>query len=104
MRNSERGSVVAETALVLPTLLLITTLLISGLAAVDSKVKCTQLAASIARAIERDERDWRLMAEAAMPDAKVEISTSSQWVKVIVSKKVVRSIEVEGSAVALQRI
>ena len=94
----------AETALVLPTLLLLTTLLLTGLAALDAKLKCNQLASSVARAIERDEISWRQMAKQAWPAADVKVEINDEWATVVVRKEVFAHLAVEGRAVALQRI
>lgn len=102
MRN-ENGSVVAETVMVLPTLLIITTMLLAGLAAVDSKFKCEQLASSVARAIERGEPKWDAMLHQAMPEAEVDVVTRDEWTYVTVTKKVSLGFSVSGRAVALQR-
>lgn len=95
---------VAETALVLPTLLLFTTLLLSGISALDAKFKCNQLAASIARAIERDEVAWPDFAREAMPEADIDVLTTDRWVTVVVKQKARIGIMVEGRAIALARV
>lgn len=104
MLNQDRGSVVAETALVLPTLLLVTTMLVSGLSVINTKFKCEQVASSVARAIERDEPQFAEFVEESIPDAKVVTTRQGPWVVVTVSKKVLFGIEVEGKSVALQKI
>lgn len=101
MRN-DKGSVVAETALVLPSLLLLVTTLMMGLSAIDTKFKCEQLASSVARAIERQEPHWRAMAREALPDAGVEVRTDDEWITVVVTKKVVLGFEVSGRSIAPQ--
>lgn len=103
MSNNQRGSVVAETAMVLPTLLLITTLLLSAISAVNVKIKCEQVAANVARALEREEPHWSHMAQIALPSSDVSVESSGEWTTVRVRKELRWGIEVEGKAVALLR-
>lgn len=89
--------------MVLPTLLLITAMLLSGIAAVDTRLKCEQLASSVARAIERDEPEWRFMTGQVMPEAEVSVVTRDEWTYVTVTQKVLLGFSVMGKAVVLQR-
>ncbi|MDR3084183.1 MAG: pilus assembly protein [Streptomyces sp.] len=83
----DRGFVTAETAVVLPALVLVATGLIWGLLAASAQIQCVDAARAGARAAARQEPPGavREMAEKAAPDgAKVMVSRQGDLVHVVV--------------------
>lgn len=89
--------------MILPALLLLLTLVFSLFAAVTTQVRCREVAASIARAIERGEPQstWRALSEAALPDAQINVQHRGAVIVVHVSHSTPLRVRVGGDAVAL---
>lgn len=73
--RASRGSAVAEFVVILPALLLVVSILLSGLAAMTLQIRCRETAASIARAIERGEPEstWRALALRTLPASSIHL-------------------------------
>jgi len=108
----ERGSVTAETAVVLPALLLVLAMAVWVLAAVGTQLRCTDAAGVAARAAARgDSRGQVRLAGAAVAPAGsvIDVVTTTSTVEVRVRARVrpfgsalgaLPAIEVSGRAVA----
>lgn len=109
---SERGSVTAEAAMVLPVLLLVLAMAVWVLAAVGAQLRCTDAAGLAARAAARGDvaADVQRVGLTAAPDgADVEVDEGSERVEVRVRVHVrplggvlssLPAVEVSGRAVA----
>jgi hypothetical protein len=86
IKRDDEGSATAELAMTFPALLLIVALLLSVFSAVSLRLRCGELANSIAHAVIRGESElfWRPLVEASLPGAKV----------IVTSDGALRSIEV----------
>lgn len=110
--RSDRGSVTAETAVVLPVLLIVLAAAVGVLASVAAQLRCIDAARAAARVAARgdDPAVVRMTAERlAPPDARVMIDTTGDVVEVRVSAEVrpfgsalggLGSVDVSGRAVA----
>lgn len=58
--SDDRGAVTAETAIALPSLLVVTAVVISGVAWAGQAVRCQSAAGEVARAVTRDEAPERI--------------------------------------------
>jgi hypothetical protein len=101
--RDSRGSAVAEVVVIMPALLLLLSLLFSTLGTASVQIRCREVAASIARAIERDEEEhvWRSFASRALPNADVHIHHDGELIVVRVSHASPLRIRVDGQAVVL---
>ena len=91
LRGGERGSVTAETALVLPALLLVLVAVLRAAAAALAQVRCVDAARAGARALARGEQDGtaRSMAVQAAPvRAEVRLRRQGDLVRVEVTARV----------------
>ncbi|MFI5763656.1 TadE family type IV pilus minor pilin [Streptomyces sp. NPDC051563] len=88
MRRSDRGFVTAETALVIPALVLFAGLLVWALMAAAAQIRCVDAARAGARAAARSEPAGAVVAAAraaAPPGARVELSRTGDLWRVSVS-------------------
>ncbi|MBV6696975.1 TadE family type IV pilus minor pilin [Kitasatospora aureofaciens] len=84
-RRGDAGFVTAETAVALPALVLLATLLIWGVLAAAAQIRCVDAARVGARAAARGEVDAAAIAGAAAPPgAQVRIALASDTVRVTV--------------------
>ncbi|MEV8594678.1 TadE family type IV pilus minor pilin [Streptomyces sp. NPDC052012] len=86
-RRADRGFVTAESALVLPVLVLFATALVWGLLVVAAQIQCVDAARAGARAAARQDPPDAVVAvtrEAAPPGAQVTVSRGEQQVRVVV--------------------
>ncbi|MEU1849700.1 TadE family type IV pilus minor pilin [Streptomyces sp. NPDC019990] len=86
-RGADRGFVTAESALVLPVLVMFAMALVWGLVAVAAQIQCVDAARTGARAAARQDPPGtvvRMAREAAPPGARVTVSRSAGHVRVIV--------------------
>lgn len=114
--GGDRGSVSAETAVVLPVLVLVLAVLVFVLACVAAQLRCVDAARSAARLAARGETPARVEAaarEAAPPGADVRVSREGDQVLVVVDASVepfgraargLASVQVRGRAVALDEL
>ena len=110
----ERGSVTAETAVVLPVLLLVLGMATWALACLSGQLRCTDAAAVGARAAARGDSPSAVVVAArsvAPPGAQVQVSQDGDRVRVVVSASVrpaggalrgLGAMAVEGTATALR--
>lgn len=109
--SCERGSVTAETAVLLPVLLVVLAAAVGVLACVAAQLECIDAARAAARAAARGDRpaDVRLAGERLAPtDARVHVSADDETVEVVVSAEVrpfgrvlrLPAVPVSGRAVA----
>ncbi|WP_051108867.1 TadE family type IV pilus minor pilin [Actinomadura flavalba] len=89
-RRRDRGMVTAETALALPSLVLVTVVLLWAVAAASTHLACTDAARSGARAAARGEAvsSVREHVARAVPGASVEVSRDGEQVHVEVSTSI----------------
>ncbi|MGW1775844.1 TadE family type IV pilus minor pilin [Streptomyces sp. NPDC002104] len=88
MRRSDHGFVTAETALVIPALVLFAALLVWALMAASAQIRCVDAARAGARAAARSEPADTAVAAAvaaAPPGARVELSRTGDLWRVSVS-------------------
>lgn len=84
-RTRDAGYVTAETAVVLPSLILLTAMLIWGVLAVTAQLRCIDAARIGARAAARGEGDAIALARAAAPPgATVRLAEDGETVRVVV--------------------
>ncbi|MFD8149579.1 TadE family type IV pilus minor pilin [Streptomyces sp. NPDC001046] len=86
-RGGDRGFVTAESAVVLPVLVMFAMALVWGLLVVAAQIQCVDAARTGARAAARQdppERVVRLARDAAPPGARVTVSRGPQQVRVVV--------------------
>ncbi|GGT80354.1 TadE family type IV pilus minor pilin [Streptomyces coeruleorubidus] len=86
-RGADRGFVTAESAVVLPVLVMFAMALVWGLLVVAAQIQCVDAARTGARAAARQDPPdavVRLTREAAPPGAKVTVSRGAQHVRVVV--------------------
>lgn len=86
--RDDRGSATAETAIILPVLLVMVVLLAIVGAGLSSHVRAEGAARSAARELARGEDESAAAAAArltACPDARVEVTRSDPWVRVRVT-------------------
>lgn len=104
-RRGDRGYVTAETALVIPALVLLTALLVWGLMAAAAQVRCVDAARAGARAAARSEAPGevlRVTRQAAPDSAEVSVSRSGDLVRVRVTVPAPRfPVTLTAEAVAL---
>jgi hypothetical protein len=99
----DRGSVTAETALALPSLVLVLALCVGVLAAGAAKVRCYDAARAAARELARDEdlATARRTALRLAPGARVQVTAEGDLVRVRVSDEVGLGVPGGGRLVAL---
>lgn len=86
-RDSDRGSVTMETAMVLPSLLLVLAVCLGAVAAASAQLACADAARVGARALARGETEDRArqLAQSAAPEtARVQLSDDGELARVTV--------------------
>ncbi|MFJ9519514.1 TadE family type IV pilus minor pilin [Kitasatospora sp. NPDC101801] len=85
VRGRERGFVTAETAVALPALVLLCTLLVWGVVTAAAQIRCVDAARVGARAAARGDGNAAALARAAAPaGARVSVATGGDTVRVTV--------------------
>ncbi|MFF9486093.1 TadE family type IV pilus minor pilin [Streptomyces sp. NPDC014676] len=89
-RRADRGFVTAESAMVLPVLVMLTTALVWGLLVVAAQIRCVDAARAGARAAARQDSPAavaEVTREAAPPGARVTVSREAEQVRVVVEAR-----------------